>query len=64
MGTVFEEMSSWTALIWYTVMKTAFRSKNMKSESFGIFIRKIINLKSGLRICMFKEIQHITTKNS
>ena len=64
MGTVFEEMSSWTAVIWYTVMKTGFRSKNMKSESFGIFIMTILNFKSGLIICIFNDIQHITTKNS
>ena len=25
-GTVFTEMSSWTALTWYTVMKTAFKT--------------------------------------
>ena len=30
----------------YTVMKTAFRTKNMKSESAGIFIMKILNFKS------------------
>ena len=32
--------SSWTALTLYTVMKTAFRTKNMERESFGIFIMK------------------------
>ena len=42
MGTVFAEMSSWIALTWYTVMKTAFNTKNMKSESYGIFIVKKI----------------------
>ena len=45
MGTVIEEISSWTALTWYTVMKTEFKTKNIKSESFGIFIKKILNLK-------------------
>ena len=34
MGIVFAEMSSWTALAWYIVMKTAFKTKSMKSESF------------------------------
>ena len=46
MGTVFAEMSSWAALTWYTVMKTGFKTKNMKSESFGIFIIKIVDFKS------------------
>ena len=46
-----------------SVMKTAFKTKNMKSESFGIFTMKILNSKRDLRICIFKEIQHITTRN-
>ena len=54
MGTVFEKMSSWTALAWYRVMKIAFKAKNMKSESFRIFIMKILNFKSDCRICLFK----------
>ena len=37
------EMSSWKAIKWYTVMKTAFKTKSMKSESF---IMKILNFKS------------------
>ena len=41
MGTVFAEMSSWTALKWCIVIKTSFKTKNMKSESFGIFIMEI-----------------------
>ena len=36
-------LSSWTALTWYTVMKTAIKAKNMKRKSFGIFIMKILN---------------------
>ena len=32
----------------------------MKGESFGIFIMKILNLKSEKRISVFEEIQHIT----
>ena len=43
METVFADMSSWEALTWYTVMKTAFKAKNMKSEYFGIFIMKIFD---------------------
>ena len=43
MGTVFPEMSSWTGLAWSTVMKTAFKTKDMKSESVGIFIMKILD---------------------
>ena len=39
MGIVFTEMSSLIALPWYTVMKTAFRTKNMKNESFGILMK-------------------------
>ena len=46
METVCAEMSSWKSLTWYTVMKTAFKTKNMKNESFGIFIIKFLNFKS------------------
>ena len=63
MGTVFTEMSSWTALT-FTVMKTAFKTNNMIGESFGIFIMKILNSKSNVIICVFKDIQHITIRNS
>ena len=42
MGTLFAEMSSWMALTWYTVMKTAFKTNYMESESVGIFIIKIL----------------------
>ena len=45
METVFAEMSSWTALTWYEVTKTAFKTKNIKRESFGIFIMKILNFE-------------------
>ena len=45
METVFGELSSWTALTWLTVMKTAFKNKNMKSKYFGIFNMKILNFK-------------------
>ena len=45
MGTVFVEMSSWKALTGFTVMKTAFKTKNMNSEFFGIFIIKFVNLR-------------------
>ena len=38
----FAEMSSWTALAWYTVMKTAFVTKSMKNESFGFSIVTIL----------------------
>ena len=38
MGTGFAQMSSWPALTWYTVIKTAFKTKNRKRESFCIFI--------------------------
>ena len=31
------------SLAWYTVMKTAFKTKSMKSESLGIFIMKILD---------------------
>ena len=52
MGTVFAEMSSWTALAWYTVMKTAFKTKSMISESFEIFFMKILNFSSYYRKCL------------
>ena len=48
MGTVFAEMSSCKALTRYTVMKTVFKTKNMNSESFEIFIMNLnfkINIK-------------------
>ena len=32
MGTVFEEMSSWTALTWYLGMKTAYKTKYMRKK--------------------------------
>ena len=38
------EMSSRAALTGYTVFKTAFKTKNMKTETFGIFIIKILYL--------------------
>ena len=37
MGIVFAEMSSPTALTWYTVMNTEFKTKNMKNESVGLY---------------------------
>ena len=37
-GIVFAKMSSWTDLTWYTGMKTAFKTKIMKNESFGILL--------------------------
>ena len=55
-------MSSWTALTWYTVVKTAFKTKNRKSKSFGILIMKFLNIKSDWRKCIFKEIQPKTTR--
>ena len=45
--TVFAEMSSWTVLTLFTVMKTAFKTNNMKREFFGIFMMKISKFKSG-----------------
>ena len=64
MGTVFSEMSSWAALQLYKMSNTTFQTKNMKSESFGILTIKVLNFESDLKICIFKEIQHITTRNS
>ena len=46
MGTVNVEMSSWRALKGFTIMKTAFKTKNMKSDFFGIFIMKFLDFKS------------------
>ena len=64
MGIVFAEMSSRAALTGYTVLKTAFKNINMKTISFGIFIIKILYFVSARRMCIFKEIQQITTRNS
>ena len=64
MGAVLAEMSSWPNLTWYTVMQTAFKTKNMKSIPFELFTIKIFNFKSDERICIFKEIQHIITRIS
>ena len=36
-------MSSWAALKCYIVMKTVFKPKNIKSESFGILIIEILD---------------------
>ena len=59
MGIVFAEMSAWTALTGYTVMKSAFKTKNMKCKCFRIFIMKITYLTSDRRKCIFKELQYI-----
>ena len=40
MGNVIAEMLSWTALTWNKEMNTKFKNKNLKTESFGIFIVK------------------------
>ena len=50
----------------FMVMNTAFKTHNMKSESFGIFTTKILKFKSDLKIfhIYIKEIQHITRRNS
>ena len=58
-------MSSWTALTWYTAIKTAFKAQDMESEYFGILIEKDFIFKRDYRKCsIYKEIQHITTRNS
>ena len=46
MGTVFAEMSSFTALTWHNGIKTAFKTKYMRSIYFRIFVMKILDLKS------------------
>ena len=45
MGTIFAEMTSWTALTSYIVIKTAFKTKIIKSESVGNFVMNILNLR-------------------
>ena len=47
MGTVFFE--DVVLDIFNMVMKTEFKTINMKSESVGIFIIKILNLKSAIK---------------
>ena len=42
-------MSSRTALAWYKVMKTAFKTKNKKSDFFIIFTMKFLDFKSDLK---------------
>ena len=37
---VFEEMSSWTELTWYIGMKTAFQTKYMNINIFGLVLRR------------------------
>ena len=64
MRTVFAGMSSWTALTWYKVTKTTFKTKNVKSKSFWMFFMKILNFESDRKICLFKEIQQKTTRSS
>ena len=60
MGTDFVEMSSCTALTWHTGTKTVFY-QSMKC--IGI-VTNILNFKSDRRQCKFKEIKHITIRNS
>ena len=38
------------------VTKIALKAKNMISESFGIFLMKILNFESDRKIYIFKEI--------
>ena len=38
MGTIFEEMSSWTAFTWYLGMKTTFYTKYTKVNMFGFLL--------------------------
>ena len=45
MGTVFTEMSSWTALICHTVMRKYFREKVWKANIFGSFLWRFYILK-------------------
>ena len=45
MGIVYTEMPSYRALTGHIGIKTAFQTKIMKSEYFGIFIMKILILK-------------------
>ena len=45
MGIVFAKMSSWTALTGHTGMKIAFETRNMKSQYFGIFIMKNLEIR-------------------
>ena len=44
--------------------KDSILDQNMKGKHFGIFIMKILNLKSDGGKCLLKEIEHITTWNS
>ena len=39
MGTVYADMSSWTALTGFTVMKTAFETQTMKANIFGSLLQ-------------------------
>ena len=64
MGTVFAEMSSWTALSCDSGIKTTSKAKNMRSKHFEIFIMEILNLKSDRIKCTLNDMQHITTRNS
>ena len=36
----------WTALTWYTVIKTAYRNKNLESESFADLYYEDFDFKS------------------
>ena len=55
MGTVLAEMLSGIALTRYLGMKTEFKTKNMKDESSGTFIIKILEFKSDRRIGISKK---------
>ena len=46
---VYQEMSSWTALTWYIGIKTAFKTKHVKSKCVWIFIMMIFNFHDIIR---------------
>ena len=49
---VFEEITFWTALLWYIGMKTGFWTKHLKNKNVWIFIMMIFNFHNIIRECV------------
>ena len=49
---VFEEMTSWTSLKWHIWMKTAFKTKHIKTKYDCIFIMMNFNIHKIIQKCI------------
>ena len=62
-GIVFAEISSLAAITWLFSDEDNNLDQKYKSKYFWIFTLKISNFKSEWRKCIYKIIQHFTTRN-